>query len=178
MHFGIQNTSKVLIIACVINWFCFRFFTFIFPALLFFPSRLALRPDRGHDTGSSNSLPGLPERTHTAAAPTEGGRTTHEPVPKTRGAPQSTSDHAPPSERRHTGTPKTGSATTVHAGSSSAKRKHHGHRSGHGSKRGGRGVGGATQEETPEQHAVKNLNIFEKNLADLHLPVGAAGRRR
>lgn len=51
--------------------------------------------------------------------------------------------------------------------------------SGKGGGRGGRhgaGKGGGAAEESPEQHAARNLDIFEKHLADLGLPKGATGK--
>lgn len=42
--------------------------------------------------------------------------------------------------------------------------------------KGNRVKGGGMAEETPEQHAAKNLEIFESNLARLRLPKGVTGK--
>lgn len=100
---------------------------------------------------TSSSLPALGEKLHRTASG-RGGR------------PQIPRGSTP--ERRQAGKPKT-------AGSAEAtKRKGNTHRP--GGKKGGKGA--ATVEETPEQQAAKNLEIFEKNLAGLDLPKGAIGK--
>lgn len=144
-------------------------------------SRLALRSDRDQPgASSSNVLPELPERTQPLTLRKSSHATHDHAVTKKRGGAQPGSERAPPSaeRQRNTGTAKAGSTTNVHGRSSAGKRKYPGHRSGQGSRKGGRGEGGAVQEETPEQHAAKNLNVFEKTLADLHLPAGVTGNRR
>ena len=90
--------------------------------------------------------------------------------------------------------PPTTMAAVVTSASSTGKRKHTGdgksRRRGAGSALAGFGKSGRSfygkhgagakrkveVEETPEQHAAKNLAIFENNLAGLSLPGDAAGK--
>lgn len=89
----------------------------------------------------------------------------------------------PQAERRHhpnTGSPSASATTVAASVTGTAKRKHHIRRGGGGSPtggaaKGGKSKGGGVTEETAEQHAAKNLEIFEGNLAALRLPKGVIG---